>query len=64
MESDCPPGGTGHCNNECPHWIDASCFPNKYGLSLDEVKVIIRQHNSARTNPSKTELALLERAMK
>ena len=61
-ESDCPKGGTGRCNNDCPHWIDNRCFPNRYGLSLDEVNVIIREHNFARIRPSRTELSLLEEA--
>ena len=27
MESDCPPGGTGHCNNSCPYWENSKCCP-------------------------------------
>ena len=27
METDCPPGGTGHCNVECPFWKDSKCCP-------------------------------------
>ncbi|KKM27421.1 hypothetical protein LCGC14_1574950 [marine sediment metagenome] len=27
METDCPPGGTGHCNDECPFWINSKCCP-------------------------------------
>ncbi|KKL14030.1 hypothetical protein LCGC14_2519840 [marine sediment metagenome] len=27
METDCPPGGTGHCNDECPFWENNKCCP-------------------------------------
>lgn len=27
METDCPPGGTGHCNSECPYWENNKCCP-------------------------------------
>ena len=27
METNCPPGGTGHCNSECPYWKDNKCCP-------------------------------------
>ncbi len=27
METDCPTGGTGHCNNDCPYWVDGKCTP-------------------------------------
>ena len=27
METNCPPGGTGHCNDECPFWINGKCYP-------------------------------------
>lgn len=25
METDCPLGGTGHCNDECPFWVNSKC---------------------------------------
>jgi len=27
---DCPPGGTGHCNGECPFWINSKCCPPEH----------------------------------
>jgi len=30
VETNCPPGGTGHCNNDCPYWKNNKCCPPRH----------------------------------
>ena len=56
METDCPPGGTGHCNDECPFWKNNKCCPPAHPKGIkcrrcqDEGTIIIDLSKDMRLN--------------